>query len=597
MKRIMIACLAALAVFTSMSTFSSCSEGKPDSTELVVLFTTDVYGFILPYDFQTNDSTRAGVANFATLVKEQRAIYGDRCIVLDNGNKLPGGPASFYYNIVDTLSEPLCYRGERLIGYDAVNLGNRDPEVSECFKNQRHDPSTLPPVLCANLIDTRTGEPYLKPYEILDRDGLKIAIIGFVSPLLTSWLSTSEWNFLEPQDMIESATYWMKEIQQKHKPDVVIALCSCNINYDLYGRTMDTYKNPNGGIPIGIRVPGFDLVLMGCGRDRTVIESTNDAGKHVTFIQSGRSNTHVGQARIQLDKQKDGTYQKRIFATTLDLKQFQPDEEFCRALQPAHDSIYSWFNNPVGFLCDSVIGEKGLYGPDFYRDLLNSAQLWWSGADISFAPLLMPDSHLESGPLSMKSIFRLYPFEHEPKMLRMNGEDVRRFLEWSISLQYETMKSAKDQMIRLKKDPHGHIIYREDGAPLLANDPTYFTAAGGIHYTVNLRKPQGQRVEITTMTDGTPFDPRKEYTVILNSYQFHDGGKYISEALRWDDITLSMHEVPTPFTSMRQVMFEYVQHIDTIRFSYRYEWGFEPKMWWVEAKLREQDITPQPRWN
>lgn len=590
MRRIIYILLVALITMTS------CGDRKPDSTEVVVLFTTDVYGFIFPYDFQNDDDTRAGVANFATLVREQRAIYGDRCIVLDNGNKLPGGPASFYYNIVDTISEPLCYRSERLIGYDVVNLGNRDPEVSECFRMKRHDPSTLPPLVCANLLDTRTGKPYLQPYEILERDGLTIAVIGFVSPLLTSWLSTSEWKFLETQDMIESATYWMKEVQEKHHPDIVIGLCSCNIHYDAYDRNMDTYKNPNGGIPIGMRVPGFDLILMGCGHERTVIEETNDAGQHVTFIQSGRSNTHVGQARIQMERQKDGTYQKRVFATTLDLKQFQPDPDFCQALQPARDSIYNWFNRPVGYLRDSIIGEKGLYGPDFYRDFINTAQLWWSGADISFASLLMPSNHILEGPLSMRSIFEIYPFEHEPHLLKMLGEDVRRYLEWSIDLQYETMTSPKDPMVRLRKDPQGHIIYNEDGAPYLANDPTFFTAAGGIHYTADLRKPQGQRVEITTMMDGTPFDSRKEYTVFINSYQYHDGGKFISEGLRWDDATLALHDLPLPFTSMRQVLCEYVQHIDTVEFSYRYEWGILPKMWWVEAKLREQDIVPQPRW-
>lgn len=585
-----------LLILSLLFVLSSCRDGKPGNTEIVVLYTTDAYGFILPYDFQYDNPSRTGTANFASLVREQRAIYGDRCIVVDNGNKLPGGPSAFYYNFIDTISEPLCYRSERLIGYDLVNLGRRDPEVAECFKIQRHDTTTLPPTICCNLIDTRTGQPYLKPYEVLERDGVKVAIIGFVSPLLTSWLYTSEWNFLETQDMIEAAYYWMNEVREKHNPDIVIGLCSCSRNFDMLGRSMDTYKNPNGAVPIGKRVPGFDVILLGDSDEHITFETINDDGQNVTFVQPGMACTHAGQVRISLQRQADGTYSKEIHADVVDLKKYKPDQNFCNALKGARDSIYNWFNRPIGYLQDSIIGDRGLYGPDFYRDLINSAQLWWSGADISFASLLVHKMEIASGPITMSSIFKIYPFEHEPRLLKMNGEDVRRYLEWSTDLQFEVMTSENDPLLRLRKDARDRITYFTDGAPKTANDPTFFTAAGGIRYTIDLSKPKGQRVTIHSMSNGAPFNPRKDYTVFVNSFQFRDGGKYFSEGLRWDDLTMSLHELPIPFTSMRQVIAEYIQHTDTVRRSLREEWDIIPEKWWTVAKEREQDRVPQPRW-
>ena len=146
-----------LTLVIAMLTLVSCQNNEID---ISIIYTTDVFGFIYPYDYQTDNNSRTSLAHFMTLVKEQRQIYGDdHCLVLDNGNKATGQSSSFYYNFVDTKNEPICYKAERMINYDACGVGFRDTEISSFIHHSRYSPERQPPYICANLIDIKTGKP------------------------------------------------------------------------------------------------------------------------------------------------------------------------------------------------------------------------------------------------------------------------------------------------------------------------------------------------------------------------------------------------------------------------------------------------------
>ncbi len=66
------------------------------------------------------------------------------------------------------------------------------------------------PVLGANIIDTKTGEPYVKPYIILNREGVKIAVLGMLTPAIPNWLTENLWSGIKFENMVTSARKWMK---------------------------------------------------------------------------------------------------------------------------------------------------------------------------------------------------------------------------------------------------------------------------------------------------------------------------------------------------------------------------------------------------
>ena len=39
-------------------------------------------------------------------------------------------------------------------------------------------------LLYTSIIDNATGKPYLKPYEVLERDGVRIAVLGMITPAI-----------------------------------------------------------------------------------------------------------------------------------------------------------------------------------------------------------------------------------------------------------------------------------------------------------------------------------------------------------------------------------------------------------------------------
>ena len=61
-------------------------------------------------------------------------------------------------------------------------------------------------------------------------------------------------------------------------------------------------------------------------------------------------------------------------------------------------------------------------------------------------------------------------------------------------------------------------------------NPAYnFDSAAGIIYDVDVTKPQGDKIIIKSMADGSPFDFDKVYKVAVNSYRGNGGGDLLTK--------------------------------------------------------------------
>ena len=83
------------------------------------------------------------------------------------------------------------------------------------------------PVLGANIVETATGETHLPPYRVLERDGVKIVVLGMITPAIPAWLSENLWQGLRFDDMEETARKWMKVIREKGKSGSGDRVVSC----------------------------------------------------------------------------------------------------------------------------------------------------------------------------------------------------------------------------------------------------------------------------------------------------------------------------------------------------------------------------------
>lgn len=569
MKNLLIVATMALAL-------ASCTKQapKPESADLVVLYTTDVHGACLPYDFKQNQPARTSLANVYTYVKQEREKTPESVMLFDTGDFLQGQPSIYYYNFVDTTAQHVAARVYNFMEYDAVGVGNHDIEPGEAVYN-RHLPDMLNmPWLCANAIDTRTGEPMFKPYCVLNRQGVKIAVLGLITPHIHAWLPKSLWPNLEFEDMVECAQKWVTIIKEKENPDILIGLFHAGGDYEVDGNTIDTRFNENGAIPVAIKVPGFDLVLIGHDHSKRNIDVVNVAGDTVKVLDANTQARLIGRADIHLSLNADGTYSKTITTDLIDSEQFEPEPSFCTEFQADINKVNEYVDSPIGTLTADLEGINGLYGPCAFMDLIHDAQLWATKADVSMAAVLSPYDKIPAGQITMRHLFTIYKYENQLFTLSMSGADIKKYLEFGFSNQFATMKKIGDPLIK-----------RVDGHPVT---PSFnYTSAAGIKYTVDLTKPAGERVTILSMSDGTPFDLEKDYRVAVNSYQASGGGNFIPVGLGWNNETLAAHTLDTTPIDVRRYVASYIKEQGSITPHIRGDWEIIPTAFWEVGKAQE----------
>lgn len=515
----------------ALLTLCGCSSQRPKDLEIAILCSTDMNGQMLPFNYYLDKESDVSLASFCAMRKEQSRLVGeDYCLAFDLGNKNFSGPVNYYYHYIDTITEPLTFRSNRLVGYEAIGFGSRDFKSEEFVRTLRANPELSTSFVCANFVHIDNLEPVFQPYRIIDRNGVIIAVLGLTTP---HELAGEDMFHYEIIDMVESAQRWMPEIQSHH-PDLVIGLFSCGIEYESFGRDLQSYLNSDGGLPTAILVPGFDFVVLNESRTAKASSVVNIEGKTVPYfvLSNGVERTNI--IRVRMHREGD-VYQKRILGTSADLSIYQPDPDYCAAVKGAQDSIHEWFNAPIGYLGDTIFGVQGMFGPDAYAGYLNRAMFLDGLADLSITACLIGTDTFPAGPITMKRIFRLYPFENELEYLQLSGEEVLRALEWMASRQYDQIvKNEPPHVLAYLRDPDGMLHNTNDGMPLLEVAPSSYCGMGGINYTIDLTRPEGSRVKVQSLSDGSPFSQDRLYTVAVNSFMVQNGYKFITRGLRWD---------------------------------------------------------------
>jgi len=197
-----------LQALVSLSLFCYAQE----TVTIKILETSDVHGAIFPYDFIGNKPMESSMAQVYTYVKKERENSQQQVILLDNGDILQGQPTVYYSNYIDSSSCNIVSRVFSYMGYDAATVGNHDIETGPLVYRKVERELAIP-WMAANAINTITGKPAFKPYTIIKRSGLKVAILGLITPGIPSWLPRNLWPNMRFDDMVESATYWVQQIQ------------------------------------------------------------------------------------------------------------------------------------------------------------------------------------------------------------------------------------------------------------------------------------------------------------------------------------------------------------------------------------------------
>ena len=570
---------------------SACANTKPADADLVVLYTTDVHGAILDFDIKRNAPARTSLANVSTYLKQMRELNPGKVLLFDTGDFLQGQPSVYYYNFVDTTTTHLCARTYNYLGYDAIGVGNHDIEAGEEVYAQRLPPQFKMPWICANAIDTRTDQPMFQPYAIIERQGVKVAVLSLITPNIGAWLPKRLWRHLRFDDMVETAQKWVPIIQKEEHPDLLIGLFHAGADYTMDGTSdFNTPYNENGSIPTAVKVPGFDLCLLGHDHMPAEMERLNVDNKPVAILDAGTQAFKVGRADIHMKLRPDGTYDKVIHTQLVDMLKYEPDSDYVKAFHSVVDTVNNYVNEPLGALTAPLRGIDGLVGPSEFIDLIHDVQLWATEADVSLTAVLSPNDTVPAGAITMRHLFTLYKYENLLYTIGMTASEIQRFLEFGYSMQFNTMLSHDDHLMNWLPTEAGK-------RPKLAGITFNFTSAAGIRYEVDLTKRQGDRVRLISMSDGSPIDPNRIYHVAISSYQYSGGGNFIPIGLGWDKDMLESRTIDTTPIDVRRYLAQYIQQHKVITPHLRGDWKLVPTDWWQEARERDLQILLSPMYH
>ena len=87
---------AAMMLLTTSMTAATATK----TIRLKVIETSDVHGHFFPYDFMEKKPLKGTLSRASTYINRQRREYGDRLLLIDNGDILQGQPCVYWSNYV-----------------------------------------------------------------------------------------------------------------------------------------------------------------------------------------------------------------------------------------------------------------------------------------------------------------------------------------------------------------------------------------------------------------------------------------------------------------------------------------------------------------
>ena len=525
----LLACVAILM-------FVSCRESHP--THIKIVCTSDVHGHLFPYDFLTGDSARGSLARVSSYLKEQRR-QGTSVVYVDNGDMLQGTPATYCYNTYAVGHPHVAAEALNYLACDAVVLGNNDIEPGGPTY-QRYVNNLNAQTIGANIVYKDTEDPFLPPYTIVEREGVKIAVLGLTTPAIPHWIPKCQWPELAFDDMERSAHHWMQYLRERETPDLVIGLFHSGYQG---GITTNSYAE-NATLAVAERVPGFDAIFYGHDHQARTTQVVNVEGDTVLLLNPGRDAHSV--ATLDIVPTREGSF--TLSSALVDVDAYAPDEEYMTTFAPHIERVNKYVNRTIGTSTHAATMSDALLGPSALLDFMHKMQLDITGAKISFADPLMPGIALPEGEVTVRDIYRLYPYENTLYVLLLTGCEVKNYLELSY-----------DRWLSHQATPGSRA---------------HFDSAAGIIYEVNRTRPIGKRVTIRHMADGTPFNPDQRYMVAMNSFRAHGGGGLMPLGAGITHEQLQERIVYSTTADLRFYMINYIEMRKTVTPERLNHWTF-----------------------
>ena len=545
------------------------SCGPEDGVHTLQLLTTnDVHGAWFDEEYVGGKSRNSLLAVNYYVDSVRKADGAGNVLLIDAGDCLQGDNASYYYNYVNTGTEHLFTRLVSYMKYDAVTVGNHDVETGHAVYDRiaRELKRNGIPFLAGNAIRNDNGKPYFQPYKLFRRAGLKVLVLGYTNANNPAWMDETLWSGMHFESLIPKVQEDVDKYTARLKPQVVIVSVHSATGEgngkSLEGQGMDLYKT----------LKGVDFVV--CSHDHREFRAENG---HIAIINSGNRAKYLGHGELQVEIKHGKVAGKNISSGLIRVDKHKTDPQMKAAFKKDFEEVKAFSNKEIGALAVDLRTRDAYSGMCDYVNLIHTVCLKESGADISFAAPLTYNGTIRAGILVYNDLFTIYPFENQLYTLRMSGAEIKKYLEYSYRGWLAAPGGEHVLNISHKNDPRNNQVGWS-----FSVRPYNFDSAAGINYTVDVTKTAGDRVTITSMADGRPFDPNANYTVAMTSYRASGAGGMLTKGAGIPEPDLEKRII-RHYPEIRELIYKFVNEYGLIDDTATYqkkrngEWKFVPE--------------------
>ncbi|PID47401.1 MAG: bifunctional UDP-sugar hydrolase/5'-nucleotidase [Proteobacteria bacterium] len=485
----------------------AAKEWQDDKTyQLTILHTNDNHG-----QFWHNRHGEYGMpARYTVInaVRRQVEAAGGSVLLLSGGDINTGVPES------DLQDAEPDFVGMKKMGYDAMALGNHefDNPLEVLTKQQTWAGF---PFLSANIYAKDTGKRMFQPYSVIDKQGIKIAIIGLTTEDTAKIGNPEYLANVEFRDPKAEAIKVVKELKETVKPDLILAVTHMGHydngkhGYNAPGDVSLARALPEGAVTAVIGGHSQEPVCMASENVRNANYKAGEVCKpdfqNGTYImQAHEWGKYVGRADFEFKNGKATLKSYRLIPINLKKKvkdaegnskrvfidnEIAQNKEMLALLGPYLNKGKASLNIKVGNTNKLLVGarDKVRFGQTNLGRLIATAQMEKAKADFGIMNSGGIRASIETGDITYKEVLTVHPFANTLTSVAMKGADVLDYLN----------------VVALKP-----------------TDTGAYAQFAGISMTV------GKDAVSNVKIGGEPLDPEKEYRFSLPSFAAAGGDGY-----------------------------------------------------------------------
>ncbi len=564
-RRQFLATTTASAAAITLHPYSVAAANN--QAHLRIMETTDIHVHVFPYDYYA-DKPRdtVGLSRTASIINDIRS-EATNSLLVDNGDFLQGNPMGDYIayerGMKEGDSHPII-TAFNTVGYDAATLGNHEFNYGLDFLEKSLAGAKFPVVL-ANVAKEKGASPrddktLVKPYAVLEReiemgDGskhpIKVGVIGFTPPQIMNWDRKHLEGNVQARDIVETAQAYVPEMKEQGC-DLIIALSHSGIGDADHADGMENASVVLAGVDgIDALVTGHNHLVFPSATfaDRPGIDVEKGTLMGKPAVMGGFWGSHLGLLDLLLER--DGN-EWRVVTTTSEARPISKrnedrsitalvgdEQKVLDSVAKDHDETLAYVRRAVGKTSAPLHSYFALVADDPSVQIVSIAQKWYveemmKGTEHEGLPILSAAAPFKAGgrggpeyytdvpvgDVAIKNVADLYLYPNTVRAVRVNGAQVRGWLERSAGM-FNQIEAGSDDAILLNPE-----------------FPSYnFDVMDGVTYQIDLSQPsrfgpKGEEVNpdaarITNLEfNGQPVTDDMEFIIATNNYRASGGGSF-----------------------------------------------------------------------